>query len=240
MTKPPGKFRERFFAVAAFLLIVPFVFRVAREAWRGGLDLRQMALVIGLVAFVAFAAFAYLAEDRVARKALARGKAGDADGGMRMIRDAVRAKGPSLRRSDALGVLLLLKGEPGEALEAFRDAKARIKIPMFDRDRIDVHQADALERLGRPGDALGLVDQVLGRAPTHFAAKCVRVQCLFGLGRKEEASKQLEMLETSHAQMKSSVLGFGFADELARCEARSRQTAAVTPPERGAPADERS
>ncbi len=116
-----------------------------------------------------------------------RDREGDVDGAIRELREAIEAKGPSVRRLDALADCLLKQERWSEAYKVLLDLGGRKPL----HHRLRGRKALALWEMGQPEAALAMFERPTGREPERLPDICTYCQVLIDLGLYDRAWDQL-------------------------------------------------
>ena len=186
-----------------------------------------IAVVVGLLGVFGLAVWLSRAlRDKTAQAAVEMGRSGAAAEGLNILRRRIEAVGPSADRLNALGTLLNLSGEPGEALKALASAESLLTfqdrsftpLPM----EISCNRMRALRALNRAAEALDLGVGLLAKNREAFRVRVELLLTLAQLGRWDDARSELVRLERQFEPMKGAP--FAAAQEYQRllqvCQAR--------------------
>jgi tetratricopeptide (TPR) repeat protein len=156
----------------------------------GGLGFAALFLIL-VVGLFLLNYFRY--RDVVCVRALKRAKEGNLEGAIRDVREAIDVQGETSQRLNCLGILHIDKGDYQEALKLF--SMAADLGSSIHRQVAVVNQALALRKLGRPDEALPLIEEVRAELPQDFVVLCNHCLTLAELGRMDEGREVLALVQ---------------------------------------------
>jgi Tetratricopeptide repeat len=130
--------------------------------------------------------------DPISSRAKLCSDAGDLDGAIEILREAIEVGKITAERANNLGLLYHQKKEPEQALKMFLDAaKLGADSPIY-----LANQAAALHDLGRYEDAAAILDDVCQKNPKNWGFAYSYGRVLISLRHFDEARVQIERAET--------------------------------------------
>jgi hypothetical protein len=158
------------------------------------LRITLMPIGVGIVVLAGLILVRWLRNrDPVSIRAFRRAEEGDLNGAIRELREAIEIHGPTAVRLNNLGCLLTKQESHAESLEVFFEAErlGGRHLPIF-----RANQALALRKLGRPEEALPIIEEVRERLPRESVIACHHCLILADLGRFDVARAQLRAAES--------------------------------------------
>ena len=189
------------------------------QALRGNLTLWLLWACFAFLAWVAARLGPRLIRrlsDPVLSRAEELRKAGDLDGAVREVREAISANGPSIARWNALAEILMIQERWSEALKVSLDIEDRRRLHSQNRHR----KALALWKLGLPEVALSEFHRANTTAG-RLADVCSHCQALIDLGLFDRAWDQLRRAEIMYGRgMISKAEAPHLREQIDACRAR--------------------
>ncbi len=129
--------------------------------------------------------------DRAMIRALEKANAGDREGALADIQEAIDARGMSGPRAYAKGIVHLLREEWDDATSMMQEASSR----GYDRHTCEMTRVLIHYRSGRPEEALTMLRELYRQQPSNLILGCNLCQVLCDLRHPEEAARVLSRVE---------------------------------------------
>jgi tetratricopeptide (TPR) repeat protein len=137
-----------------------------------------------------------LFQDRAVVRAARLAQDGKYEEAIASISGVISAKGPTVERLNALGLLMMDQNRPTESLEQFDCCESLFGMNAGSSN----NRAVVLHRMGRLEEAVQAFAKVTEQYPKEFMSHCNYASLLADMGRTTEAYEQLTRAETIAAQ----------------------------------------
>jgi Tfp pilus assembly protein PilF len=176
-----------------------------------------VSIVVAVAIVLCYYLYYYLrSRDPLVNRAMELSRGGDHERAIEILREAIESGRPTATRLNNLGVLYSEKGDHEAALRSYDAAEnldANLTVSRY-------NQASALQKLGRPAEALALLEDLPREGLLGAIRATMACTAWADLGRLDEARESLREAERLEKSPASKANRAGLEKSLAECRGR--------------------